>query len=235
MSAVVREERKFMVRSRGLTYNVGVNDADYVTEVKETTRRADGKQKIRFVWACPFYRAWKDMIKRGYSDKYKAKNLTYQNVTVYKDWHLFSNFKTWMEQQDWEGKQLDKDILFPGNKEYHPNKCAFVLQKTNKFLTECDSKRGIFPIGVSWYDYVNKFRAQCSDGTGRTIYLGLHKTVESAFLVWLEKKRELSYIVAADESDPRVKEAIINRYKNYPIPDFSQYPTLEEITTKENK
>ena len=172
------------------------------------------------------------MLQRGYGDRYKERNPTYRDVTVCKDWHLFSNFKNWMETQDWEGKQLDKDIYFSGNKEYSPNKCVFVSQKVNKFLTERDSTRGMFPIGVCWHRGRKKFYAQCNDGSGKQVYLGLHMTVESAFHAWLEKKRELSYIIAADESDPRVKEAIINRYKNYPIPDFSQYPTLEEMIAR---
>lgn len=62
---------------------------------------------------CMFYRTWRGMIKRGYSDVFKDKNKSYKDVTVCKEWHLFSNFKKWMEQQDWEGKELDKDILYP--------------------------------------------------------------------------------------------------------------------------
>ena len=215
-----------------LAHGVGVLDADYVTQVFETIGYADGKQKRKLVWVCPFYQTWCNMLKRGYSNKYKEKYPTYKDVTVHKDWHLFSNFKTWMEQQDWEGKQLDKDILFPGNKEYSSDKCVFVLQKTNLFLTESDSARGEFPIGVCWDKCKKRIKAECRNGSGKHVYLGLHATVESAFKAWLEKKRELSYIIAADESDPRVKEAIINRYKNYPIPDFSQYPTLEEMIAR---
>ena len=134
--------------NKRLVSGVGVNDADYVVKVSETIGYMDGKQKRKLVWVCPFYQTWTSMLKRGYSNKLKEKYPTYKDVTVHKDWHLFSNFKKWMEKQDWEGKQLDKDILFCGNKEYSQDKCVFVLQKTNLFLTERNSMRGEFPTGV---------------------------------------------------------------------------------------
>lgn len=218
--------------SKRLVYGVGINDADYVVQVNETIGYVDGKWKRRSVWVCPFYCKWVSMLQRGYSNKLKEKYPTYKDVTVTKDWHIFSNFKKWMEKQDWEGKQLDKDILFYGNKEYSADKCVFVCRKTNMFTVESDAIRGEFPIGVYWDKCKKRIKAKCRNGSGKHVYLGLHNTVESAFHAWLEKKRELSYIVAADESDPRVKEAIINRYKNYPIPDFSQYPTLEEMIAR---
>ena len=212
-----------------LVYGVGVNDADYVVKVNETIGYVDGKQRVRLVWICPFYSKWVSMLQRGYSNKRKEKYPTYKDVTVHKDWHTFSNFRKWMEQQNWEGKQLDKDVLVLGNKEYSEDTCVFVLPKTNFFITESNASRGEFPIGVYWGKNHKRLVSKCSDGSGKRIHLGYHITVKSAFYAWLEKRRELSYIVAADESDPRVKEAIINRYKNYPIPDFSQYPTLEEM------
>jgi hypothetical protein len=51
-------------------------------------------------------------------------------------------FKKWMEQQDWDGKCLDKDIIAPGSKLYSPETCAFVLKATNLFVIACDASRG---------------------------------------------------------------------------------------------
>ena len=80
----------------------------------------------------------------------KQKNPTYKDVTCCKDWLLFSNFKRWMEQQDWEGKELDKGIIVYGNKMYSPETCAFVSRTTNSFVLENGTARGKCPLGVYW-------------------------------------------------------------------------------------
>lgn len=35
------------------------------------------------------------------------------------EWNTFSNFKNWMEKQNWEDKQLDKDIIDLCTNEMH--------------------------------------------------------------------------------------------------------------------
>ena len=57
-------------------------------------------------------------------------------------------FKRWMEKQDWEGKQLDKDIIKKGNKLYCPEFCFFVDNKVNSILTDPAAARGGTPNGV---------------------------------------------------------------------------------------
>ena len=125
-----------------LVHGVGINDADYITNVTEFVVGNDGKRRQRVVWRCPFYQKWKGMLERSYSEKFKSKWTTYKDVTVCKEWHLFSNFKSWMETQDWGGKQLDKDVLLQGNKIYCPHACVFVSRQVNMFLLGSDSSRG---------------------------------------------------------------------------------------------
>ena len=67
--------------------------------------------------------------------EYLERRPAYKDVVVRQEWLTFSNFKRWMEKQDWEGKQLDKDIIVLGNKVYSPETCAFVLGVTNGFIT----------------------------------------------------------------------------------------------------
>ena len=54
-----------------------------------------------------------------------------------------------MESQDWKGKQLDKDIISPGNKIYSPDTCVFVEPKINKLIQGKKRKVSDFPIGVN--------------------------------------------------------------------------------------
>ena len=113
-----------MVKPKRLVYGVGINDADYVVQKWETIGYVNGKQKQKLIWICPYYSAWKSMLKRCYSSKYQDKRPTYKGCSVSDEWLTFSVFKVWMEKQDWEGKQLDKDLLFEGNKIYSADTCV---------------------------------------------------------------------------------------------------------------
>ena len=102
------------------------------------------------------------MLERSYSEKFKEKHPTYKDVTCCEEWLTFSNFKSWMEQQDWEGKDLDKDLLVYQNKIYSPETCCFLSHKINTFLTTSAKIRGDQPIGVYWHKrdkcYISKIR-----------------------------------------------------------------------------
>lgn len=196
-----------------LVCGVGVNDADYVLTVWETTGHVEGTLKQKRVWVCPFYKTWKDMIERCFSEKTKERQPTYKDVTCCEEWLVFSKFKGWMEQQNWEGKQLDKDIIFPDNKVYNPETCAFVSRTTNMFVVACDASRGGYPLGVTWNKAREKFKALCRNPfTKKQEYLGYFLTPEEAHESWRKRKHELAQLVAELETDLRVAEALKKRY-----------------------
>jgi hypothetical protein len=122
-----------------------------------------------------------------------------------------------MEKQDWEGKQLDKDILYPGNLEYGPEKCVFVSHAVNSFVTEKTAGRGKYLIGVYWNPDRQKFYSSCNNRTGKPKHLGCFDTELEAHKAWLAFKLEQAKILAAEQSDPRVAKALIERYENYVI------------------
>jgi len=199
-----------------LVKGVGINDADYVAEVYEEVGCVGGKRKRKLIWQCPFYRTWKDMLSRGYDDEFKIRCPTYKHVTVCPEWHLFSTFRSWMVMQDWEGKQLDKDLLVTGNKVYSPENCVFVSRQVNNFMVDCGAARGLYLIGASWRKDRGKFQAHCSNPfTGKKDYLGYFTNEEQAHQAWLAKKLEHTYALAAIQTDDRVAEALINRYESY--------------------
>lgn len=196
-----------------LGYGVGVNDADYVVMVNETLGYVNGKRRQRRVWVCPFYETWRGMLKRCFSEKLKADSPTYKDVTCCEEWLTFSNFKRWMETQDWEGKQLDKDIIFPNNKVYSPETCAFVSCVTNVFVTASDAARGEWPVGVYWNKKEKKFQSQCCNPfTKKVEYLGRFNCPKEAHEAWRKRKHEYAQLVAELEADPRVSEALKKRY-----------------------
>ena len=182
-----------------LVRGVGVNDADYAV----CPREADG----RTVW-CPYYQAWTSMLTRAYSPKEHRRNPTYIGVTVCEEWHSFMAFRAWMEMQDWEGKQLDKDIIVPGNKVYSPATCAFVSSQINTLLVDCAATRGQLPIGVYWHKASSKFCALARKN-GRQRHLGLFTTPEAAHLAWRKEKLRIVRTVARGCDDPRVSAGLL--------------------------
>ena len=192
-----------MRKKHKLVCGVGINDADYVV-----CPTIDGKQ----VW-CPFYQVWVDMLKRGYSVKLRTNYPTYSCCTICEEWLTFSNFKAWMEKQDWEGKQLDKDLLIEGNKVYSPDTCVFVDALVNCFILDNGADRGEWPIGVCFNKPAGKFQANCNNPfTKKLEYLGIFTCPEQAHKAWRSRKHELALQLADLQTDDRVKKALSRRY-----------------------
>ena len=199
-----------------LVHGVGINDADYAVKRWETVGYVNGKRKQRLVWICPFYQTWAGMLCRCYSAKYQERCPTYEGCTVSEEWERFSNFRAWMMEQDWENKQLDKDLLFEGNKAYSDETCVFVTGMVNNFTIDSGAVRGEWMIGVHWHKGSGKFKSQCSNPfTKKQEHLGLFICDEEAHQKWLKRKLELAKELAAIQTDERVAEALINRYSNY--------------------
>ena len=191
-----------------LVCGVGVNDSDYVTEVK---KRVGGKRVV--LWVCPFYRKWKNMLKRCYNTSYLKTRPTYQGCSVCEEWHTFSNFKKWMEQQDWEGKHLDKDLLFEGNKIYSPNTCIFVHSIVNSFVLKPKRTEKCLPSGVTARG--NGFLAQCNDPfKRRKKRIGVFNTPEEAHIAWAIRKYEYAVELSESDyvSDDRVREVLLSKF-----------------------
>lgn len=119
-----------------------------------------------------------------------------------------------MSAQDWSGKELDKDLLFPGNKEYKPDACVFIDHVANTFMTDRAAGRGVWPLGVSCQKRDKKFSARCRNPfTLQGEHLGLYDCPGEAHLAWKKRKHELACQLAATQTDPRVAEALRNRYR----------------------
>jgi len=194
-----------------LVFGVGINDADYNVY---KTDSSDGKWKI--IWKCPFYVTWTNMLNRCYGKKYKEKQPTYAGCYVQESWKYFMTFRAWMIHQNWEDKQLDKDILFPGNREYGVDSCVFVDRKVNSFMNEHKNSSGEWPVGVNFNKGKGKFQAACCNViTGKQQHLGYFACPEVAHKAWLSFKLEQAKILASEQTDPRVAKALIGRYENY--------------------
>ena len=192
------------LRERKLLHGVGINDADYATQPV-----INGK-----TCKCPFYTKWKSMFERCYSEKYHERRPTYKGCSIDSRWYSFMNFKAWMENQDWKGKALDKDILFEGNKVYGPDTCVFVTSETNSFLLDGGKIGSETLMGVSFGNTGFRRRPYSADCSfnGKKHRLGYFTTQEEAHQVWYFTKRKFAIELASRQSDPRVAAALIARF-----------------------
>ena len=193
---IERPVNKKALSRRKPVYGVGVNDADYMTNMFTT----EGKQIT-----CPYYQKWIDILQRTQSEKYFIRYPTYRGCSVCDEWLIFSKFRSWMETQDWKGKCLDKDVIKPGNKVYSPDYCVFVSQHVNLILTTRKKLRGSLPIGVTMNN--ERFGAAvCINKKNRS--LGSYETKEEAAKVYGEAKHDAIMDLASTQSDQRIKDGL---------------------------
>ncbi len=187
-----------------LVYGVGINDADYVLHPIVGDKRE----------RCPFYKKWMSMIYRCYSPAYQLDKPSYIGCVVCDEWLTFSNFKSWMQAQSWEGNELDKDILFADNKVYSPSTCVFIDRLTNSFIKDNKAVRGETMLGVNFHSRDQVYQARCSNPfTKKSDFLGYFDDELSAHLAWKKRKLELAIVMAGMQSDKRVAEALVKRYQ----------------------
>ena len=145
------------------------------------------------------YNAWMGMYKRCYDMKYQDKHPTYKGCKVCKEWHNFQVFAEWYYSHFYEIEgqimNLDKDILYKGNKIYSADTCIFVPQFINKLFVKCDKARGKYPIGVTKNG--NNFLAKVTKDKEQ-ICLGTYDTPEEAFLVYKKAKEQYIKEVAEE-------------------------------------
>lgn len=186
-----------------LVFGIGLNDADYFI------RPRDGeKQPI-----CQFYLKWYNMMQRCYGNKYQAKYPTYIGCKVCDEWLTFSKFKAWMEKQDWQSKELDKDLLVKGNKVYSPDTCVFVDGATNRFTLDGGATRGEWPLGVCFDKERGRFLSLCNNPfTGKQENLGRFTCQDQAHQAWKKRKHELALQLANLQTDSRVAKSLRSMY-----------------------
>jgi hypothetical protein len=189
---------------RKLIYGCGINDATYVTSPV-----INGKKH-----SCPYYRVWNSMLRRCYSLNYQQTRPTYKGCSVCVDWLLFSNFKLWMLQQDWKGKQLDKDLLVRGNKIYSPETCIFVSVEVNSLLNTQEASRGLYKQGVCCDKAKGKFLASCNVA-GIRKYLGYFNTEEEASKAYRRFKYTHIVSVVQEQTNQQLKEALLHHASLY--------------------
>lgn len=130
------------------------------------------------------YLRWHDMMNRCYNTKFLENQPRYRGCSVCEEWWNFCNFEKWYNEHYYEiedeSMDLDKDILFKGNKEYSPVTCCIVPHSINTLILTNKKKRGELPLGI-YYDCEKRKYCASMCYCGIQIKIGRFDTVEDAF------------------------------------------------------
>ena len=188
-----------------LVYGVGFND------------------KIRPCWVdgknVKEYKLWQSMLERCFSEKYQTRCPTYKGCNVSDNFLNYAFFYGWCQEQTGFGKvdekgrywELEKDLLFTGNKTYSETNCVFVPHEINLFFNNHGNARGEYPVGVYFHKASGKFKAQCAVN-GKRQHLGYFNTPQEAFNAYKPFKENLCKQLALKwqhEIDPRLFNAMM--------------------------
>ena len=89
--------------------------------------------------------------------------------------------------------ELDKDLLYKGNKIYGPDTCCLIPSELNTILTQSNASRGQYPVGVYYDNGGTKhdhpgFRIALSKLEGKYKSGKRFKTPEDAFAYYKQLK-----------------------------------------------
>lgn len=166
------------------------------------------------------YLVWRAMLSRCYTPS-KRTSYTYEDCYVCEEFKDFQYFATWCNRQigfNTVGYQLDKDILFQGNKIYSPDTCVFIPKDLNCFNRV---NEGMYLQGVCWHDKTGKYRARVQDiNTHERVHLGLYADEISAFLAYAEAKNKQAkaWLQKLLSGEFKVDQRVIDRMKIWECP-----------------
>jgi len=180
-------------------YEHGINDAWFIVKPMINGRQVTYEP----------YQIWKSMVQRCYSVRLQNKFPTYRGCIVCKEWLTFSNFEAWMLTQDWQGKEIDKDIIRQGNKIYSSTTCRFITHALNSLLNAKDAARGDLPLGVDLHKASKKYRTKISIN-GKQKLLGYFKTAQDAKSAYDSAKYNEIHRQAMLQTDPEIKAGLMN-------------------------
>ena len=109
---IILESKRSRKKNKGPVHGVGIIDVPF--SVRGTV---DGKKIYHRA-----FNVWNSILQRCYYPPIQAKYPSYIGCSVSPEWLLFSGFLKWWKANFHEGWEIDKDLLFPRNKIYSPDK-----------------------------------------------------------------------------------------------------------------
>lgn len=159
------------------------------------------------------YSIWSGAVMRCYCPVRLAKRPSYEGCTLSNDWLCYQNFAEWYVSHESYGLgyELDKDLLFKGNKVYSAETCCLLPREINLLIRDSRTKESDLPIGVLKSPNGN-FTANVKY-KGNDNYLGTFITLEEASSAYTGYKEQLVKEVALEwkgKIEPRAFDALMN-------------------------
>ncbi len=162
------------------------------------------------------YSIWNGIYNRCYknSDVYEGAfmcDLWKNNKDAFAEWWSAEYYEC-----DGESMAVDKDILFPGNKEYAPDKCCIIPQTLNTMVSNCRkhklpkwkrSKMNL-PLGVRYDSRMEMYYGEIKPyGHDEVIRLSYWATPEEAFEEY-KKHKQADILIMADKYKNKVPKKV---------------------------
>ena len=93
---------------------------------------------------------------------------------------------------------------------------CFVPQRINSLFMKRNSKRGKYPVGVSYNKKDKIYTVQCNNDILPTSYIGAYKTSEEAFIAYKKFKEQFIKIIA-DRYKEQIPEILYNALYKYEV------------------
>lgn len=142
------------------------------------------------------YSVWTGIISRVYNQHALKLHPAYKGCSVVPEWHNYQNFAEWYysnlpsDEGDFE---VDKDLLYKGNRIYGPNQCTIIPGEINREMVLSSNRRGKYPIGIYWRESRQRFIVKIGKKN-----IGETKTIEEGFAIY-KKAKEKRYKQLAEK------------------------------------
>jgi len=126
---------------------------------------------------------------------------------------------------DGESMAVDKDLLFPGNKEYVPDKCCILPQTLNTMLSNCKKHRlpkwkkakMDLPLGVRYDSSMGMYYGEIKPfGHDEVIRLSYWNTPEEAFKEY-KRHKQADILIMADKYKNKVPKKVYDALLRYEV------------------
>jgi len=170
---------------------------------------------------------WNNMRRRCIPNGRTQSRLpTYVGCTLSDNFKDFQYFVEWSNKQVGFGidnYQLDKDLLFRGNKMYSEDTCIYVPKPLNMFLCSHNKTRGKYKTGVYYEPDRNKYQAKIQLVNSHK-HLGRYGTEDEAHEVYKVAKEAEARRWAArlEAGEYLVDEKLITILRNWTWDSYEQ-------------
>ena len=122
---------------------------------------------------------------------------------------------------------VDKDLLFPGNKEYAPDKCCIIPQVLNTMLSNCKKHkskskfaRNDLPLGVRCDSRVKMYYGEIRPyGHDEVIRLSYWDTPEEVFEEY-KKHKQADILIMADKYKNKVPKKVYDALLRFEVKPY---------------